>query len=344
MVYHQPDRHDSAVAILYGSQIFCGASTIAIMILRSPQKLTTPFRRIIFGLSIGDILQSLSSVIGPMAAAPSEDNPPLWGIGNQASCDAQGFMIMVGGVAVASYTLLLCIFYLHVVKYNMSDQDFSKKIEPKLQAAAIIYSFSASTFYLVNGDYNNVPDGNMCFVANKPHGCHRNPDIECERGENATDHLLYLTFIPIICVCMGIMYALSSLYRTVKAQEMRLQRSFQQGFAIRNSVTTNQGGNDDNTGILSSIRRLQSSVSNLRRSTMSSRRSSAPLSNYMTRGAIRARERSRETLIQAILYVGSYSFVYGWPLISYLGFYRAGNYQPLPLTIVLLEVKISERH
>ena len=90
----------SGLKTLYGLQIISGvlsfiaSTTMAIMILRSAPKLGTPFRRIIFGLSVSDMLQSISSVIGPIVTVPAPGNIKLWNIGNQKTCDFQGFIVV----------------------------------------------------------------------------------------------------------------------------------------------------------------------------------------------------------------------------------------------------------
>ena len=159
--------------------------------------------------------------IGPIVKLPhatttleqSQDeqhSSKLWNIGNPPACDMQGFMMMFGGTMCAFYTLSLCTYYLSAVKYNKGNKEFAEITERKLHGISIVYSFGTCTFYLAAGFYNNFPDGNMCFVIEKPPGCHKNHDVECERGEQAANVLLFWTLIPLMLICVGIQYSLGS--------------------------------------------------------------------------------------------------------------------------------------
>ena len=124
------------ISLLYALQMATGslstfASTlIATMVIKSENKLQTPFRCLIFGLSIGDICQSISFVFGPLMT-PADIPLKPWNIGNQTSCDVQGFIFQTGTVVVVLYTFSLCVYYHHVVRLNISDVNFAKTTERK---------------------------------------------------------------------------------------------------------------------------------------------------------------------------------------------------------------------
>ena len=53
------------IGIFTASLSFVGSTIISTILLRSPDGLSVPYRRLIFGLSISDILQSLGFIFGP---------------------------------------------------------------------------------------------------------------------------------------------------------------------------------------------------------------------------------------------------------------------------------------
>ena len=87
---HSPRQQPLAVALTMipmasGLASMIGSSTIIATILRSSQKLANPYRRIIFGMSCFDVLQSLSFVMIVFKTDPVEKSW-LALLGNQISC------------------------------------------------------------------------------------------------------------------------------------------------------------------------------------------------------------------------------------------------------------------
>lgn len=78
--------------IISGIISFIASLAIIVMILRSKIKLSKPFRRIIFGMSVYDVIQSstssLSSITNPSGTA-------YGAIGNDATCSARAFFYQV---------------------------------------------------------------------------------------------------------------------------------------------------------------------------------------------------------------------------------------------------------
>jgi hypothetical protein len=75
------------------------STTIVTMILRSTTKLKKPYRRIVFGMAVYDIIQSLALTT---SVFPSPSGTRMWAIGNDATCSAQGFILQVRTVRVVS--------------------------------------------------------------------------------------------------------------------------------------------------------------------------------------------------------------------------------------------------
>jgi hypothetical protein len=137
MISSPTENH--VVQICTSSISLIGSSTIAIMIFTSPTGLSTPYKRIIFGLSIADIMQSLALVTGPFSP-PRETPQSPWSIGNTSTCETNGFLMTAGSSAVTMYTCSLCIFYLSKLVYRMSNHNFTRRVEIYLHVFIVLFN------------------------------------------------------------------------------------------------------------------------------------------------------------------------------------------------------------
>jgi hypothetical protein len=147
-----------------GSLSTCSSLVMAIMISRSHGGLSTPYRRIIFGLSISDIIQSISVILGPFLVPNDEVNDSTaaessWAIGNVHTCDFQGFIQTFGAAATCMYTLFLCLYYYCKLKRNMNDATFTKKIEKKMHCLIVLFNLAVCLSALATKTFNQLPGG-----------------------------------------------------------------------------------------------------------------------------------------------------------------------------------------
>lgn len=66
------------IGISTASLSFVGSSIISSILVRSRDGLSVPYRRIIFGLSISDIIQSLGFIFGPFLVPESLSYVDIW--------------------------------------------------------------------------------------------------------------------------------------------------------------------------------------------------------------------------------------------------------------------------
>ncbi len=59
---------------------------------------SSPYHRIIFGMSLSDTLSSLALTLGPFAV-PLNTPQAIWGIGNHHTCTVDGLMLTLGAVS-----------------------------------------------------------------------------------------------------------------------------------------------------------------------------------------------------------------------------------------------------
>lgn len=192
---------------------FVASSAINVMIVRSGG-LCSSWRRIIFALSLSDMLQSIGIISGPFSV-PSSVPQGLWAVGNEHTCRLSGFVYTFSASSVSMYTVALCIYCHCKVKRNMNDSMFINRIERKLHGGIILFNlavcFSALWFRILNAS----PSGSLCVFSAVPTGCRQNPEIfgECEQDIARFSKIYTLAFhvgVPFLCLgtIIGIMVSI----------------------------------------------------------------------------------------------------------------------------------------
>ena len=175
--------------------------------------MSSPYHRIIFGISISDILQSFAILTGPFAA-PADVPQALWGAGNNFTCAMNGVMTIIGSRCTAMYTFFLCYFCLCKVKKNMTDDTFSRKIEWKLHKFIIAFCFTVVVAALVTKTLNSSMHGNFCNNSAVPTGCRQSPDIYGECDETIarnTTILVFVNFLASLLCLVGIIICMAKI-------------------------------------------------------------------------------------------------------------------------------------
>lgn len=101
-----------------GGISFVFSSIMAIHILRHPQKRRKFYHQLILGMSMSDMLSSIS--MGMSTWPIPSDSGVLWASGNNMGCTAQGFFLQVALVSVI-YNVSLSFYYLLAIKHSWKD-------------------------------------------------------------------------------------------------------------------------------------------------------------------------------------------------------------------------------
>ena len=184
---------DSARTILQvsaSSLSFIASLCIIVMILISPKKLTSPYGRIIFGMSFGDVVQSLAMLTGPFSVSSIN------------ACNWNGFAFTCGTIAVPLYMFTLSLRYFCKLNLKMSDEKFARKIERWIHLVVIVFVLSTCIAGLVMKLYNPMPSEAVCFFEEYPTGCLKDPETygECERGMQSFNFVIAVSFV--LCLCL----------------------------------------------------------------------------------------------------------------------------------------------
>ena len=199
------------------------------VISKPRDKLKTALHLILFCLCIGDIMMSLAFVVTKAIvkfdARLNADGEPTYSIPvatNQAACNAQGFVFIMGGIVSSFYNCSLCVYYLYVIKFNYSEAKIKKKVEPYLHAVPWAWASFSAIYALATKNIN--PDYANCAVQAAPSDCTAVDGIDCERGANSTTIRWIFQGAPYIAIFFAICFIIAVVYFTVWKQERRPSR------------------------------------------------------------------------------------------------------------------------
>ncbi len=217
-------RTNEGVHVCMCSSAISALSSMLIIyiILISSTKLSSIYHRILFAMSICDVMYSTSSCLATLPMpAPGKDkwtdilNIPGPRMGNVHTCTAQGFLFQLGCSSYYHYYTCLLVYYLFAVGIKMSEENVKKYLEPFFHALSIFISLYSSVPPLLHGDYNASFKFPVCISSPKPWFCGNedNTSIECVRGKGAESlanvgkmyvaaflFLCYFVLLSIICI------------------------------------------------------------------------------------------------------------------------------------------------
>ena len=193
------------------SSFSCVASTaIAVMILTKARgEGSNPYQRFLLALSIADIIQTLSIIIGPFAT-PQDTPNALWSRGNTYTCEGQGFFMDIAFMAIPMYTFGLSVYFLLRVKYGMTREKFAKKIERKWHASVLLFNIVCNSYDVFNGNINATDYGSLCTIESYPLHCRTDPQKygECSRGKKSRLVWAVTIYVPLLICFIGMITTL----------------------------------------------------------------------------------------------------------------------------------------
>ena len=319
-----PLTHGQYIAINVASWIssplsVLGSATLIRLILRRrSQKAPQPplfscYEKIVLLLSTGDLIVSCIHLCMSFAV-PQGTEGAFWAVGNTTSCSLFGFASFFGSQWVAGCNCFLAIYFLMSVRYGWKDQrDFTPRKQAlgffSLCGIPTITSILAVTETALNFSSN----GYICFIGDYPDGCVYNPELDCQRGQNASQvAFLYVTVMLLFSLTgFACTTALYCTIRSTTQQSLRHTR-FWMSFLpeVPPSGVTQQEAES------SQQQQQQSSSPSPPAPPQSlSPHQHSSLVSSITRSQ---EERLRQTAWQAVLYSLAYFNVFFWPFTSKL--------------------------
>lgn len=217
-----------------------GSTWIIIEVLTRKNKRQNVYNRLLCAMSFFDVTTA-AGMFASTWPIPEDSEGIAFASGNQRSCEIQGFFlqmgttpflcefyVFVGGDGLVSEILshaccfitdntCLAIYYLLVVKYNISEERLRSNVEPAMHIFSISFGLATSLTALFMDLYN---DANLwCWISSYPHDCEGD---ECIRGRD--DYVMFrwgYYFVPLWICAAIITVIMIVIYRIVHQREMK---------------------------------------------------------------------------------------------------------------------------
>jgi hypothetical protein len=150
------------------------------------------YRRLIFGMSVFDLIQSMSLAISSVPIPVGL----MWGAyGNDITCDLQAFTTVVGGYGSMLYSLSLSVYFLFVM-LDITESRIKKYLEPIIHTVSISAPFALGIYLYVRHFYNPLSLKSTCWVRpQEVRDCIANAEISRKECMIKWRHLLHLVEI-----------------------------------------------------------------------------------------------------------------------------------------------------
>jgi hypothetical protein len=273
-----------------GTLSILGSCCIMWMLLaENRKKLKSVKYRIIFALCLSDVINSLWFVFFSLPIP--RGTPGVWGaMGNYASCNAQGFFLQFGIIG-SFYNGALSLYFYKSLCLNMKDEQIAKKYEKWIHIGCLVWPLGTAIAAWQQDLYSFSGIG--CWIAPEPLRCHRRDDVDCIRGEDAYIYAWVYTGIPLILLCMCIVYSMVMIYMKVKEISRRAE--------IWSKQWSDRNIND-------------ASLPN-QSQTLEAASQRGSISSNDNPGRSRYAERTKEVAWQAFLYVIAYVVTHMWAFV-----------------------------
>lgn len=148
-----------------GSTSFVASALLILHILRSHERLSSTYHRLVLGLSACDMVSSLFLALSS-AMVPRELNYYIpHARGNALSCTVQGLFIITGFTVATFYNCSICLYYLSIIRYNKKDAYIRTNLEPWFHGVSIAVPLALSLVLLGTSGFNAIStSGPVCFV------------------------------------------------------------------------------------------------------------------------------------------------------------------------------------
>ena len=249
------------IALFVLQKISCSLSAIgSLMIIsqitRSAFNRSKPQQRLVLGLSVSDLCTSIIWILTPLFMPA--DSGALGAIGNQTTCNIQGFIVTLFNASAVLYMCALQLQYLLTIKYGWSEtrirgvERYMHGVPWFLGLAAAITQLSLKLFnpadwgeshsfdvyhmftlsLLMHLNSYNIHED--CWIAPYPSDCVSSHEVKkggtdltetnCIRGDNVEIYRWSFFFAPLWAAIVFCIVAMIMIYKSVRDNERQSLR------------------------------------------------------------------------------------------------------------------------
>ena len=135
---------DIAIAIAASSASLSTISSVIIVttICRSQVRFSSVYNRIILGMSLFDIIGSVSVALTTVPMPVDQMYPFSHTYGTVSTCAAQGFLITLACGVTLLYSAGLGFFHLCLINFKVNDESIRKFVEPTIHVISLTIPIS----------------------------------------------------------------------------------------------------------------------------------------------------------------------------------------------------------
>jgi hypothetical protein len=207
-----------SVAVIPSSLLSLFGSTIILYNVVYRKHLQSPLERILFGLSMGDILVTFNWMLAAFLTPPVHGRTTV-AFGNEATCVTLGTMSQLS-VLTFFYNASLALYYMMSIVYDTKDTQFTTQMEPWLHGVALLFAVGTASVGSSMEFFNPVGIGMGCWVVDVPFNCGDDP---WETGEPCMSRYIGWAFggLPIIVCFFTVVLCMTMIYCRVREQYKR---------------------------------------------------------------------------------------------------------------------------
>ena len=226
-----------------GSTTSSGTSTNRSRVTDQPRRARTlqnsAYKRIIFCISVSDMLQSFGSLVGPFAVVTNHSH---WSLGSQPFCTFAGLILGVGATGVLLYSPLLAFYYFCKLHRNMSEDEIFHKVEMKAHFFIFGFITIVNAYALVTKAINSATSGTLCTYAATPTNCRFMDDTECDANMMPA---LLLNVVTAIIIPFASLFVIISVLSFLVCKILWRERVLPPSNHATNSVGTRSNDNNN---------------------------------------------------------------------------------------------------
>jgi hypothetical protein len=209
----------------------CSSAVILHVIRKSQDKFSTTYHRIMGLMSFFDIILSLLFALGTIMM-PSDTFYKFAGptLGNRATCQAQGWLIIFGFTGSTAMYAALSWYFMLTITFNVKASKIACIFEPVAYLYTFCQALIGPSVYLSKDLLNPNPYDIFCTIAPYPQSCDEEKWYDwnyCEWAENAisdynfymnvTINIMLFTFIMIVLGFSVILWTVFQKNKLLKA-------------------------------------------------------------------------------------------------------------------------------
>jgi hypothetical protein len=258
-----------------GSISFIASMLLIIHILRSHECLSTTYHRLIFGLSVADIISSFCYILSSTMIPKEMGYLVPFASGNVATCDAQGFLVHFALLVSVGYNCSVCFYYLAIITYNKKYDYIKKKLEPWFHGVSIFIPLVSSIVLLATNAFNGKPGGVCYMMPHDPPHCvgygegyiPEGYSIPCGRGgpydgnAKLRTFMMYGGFLWLLVIApVIILVTMVRMFRSVAKIEKRMKKYGVGSLRLRATLTAQTANNLESRDFTLKLKKMGKSL------------------------------------------------------------------------------------